>query len=68
MATPELVITATLSTSPPSRDGELSMLQTLVDMAVQVARSAGGGSTSGTVNLPAAAGSATWVFTPNASS
>jgi hypothetical protein len=68
MATPELVITATLSTAPVSRDGELQALQQLTDMAVNAARGAGGASTSGTVNLPAAAGTASWSYTPNASS
>jgi hypothetical protein len=74
MATPELVISATLATSPVSRAAELSMLNFLVEMAVQQAGSMGGGSTSGTVNLPAAtpgasaAGSATWTYTPNAAS
>lgn len=66
MATPELVITATLNTTPVSRDGELQALQTAVEMAVQKARSAGGAATSGTVNLAHGDGSASWTYTPNA--
>jgi hypothetical protein len=74
MATPELVITATLATSPVSQAAELSLLQFLVEMAVAHARKHGGVLTSGTVNLPAAtagasvAGTATWAYTANASS
>jgi hypothetical protein len=68
MATPTLAITATLATAPVSRSGELQALQQLTEMAVTAARGAGGTSTSGTVNLPAAAGSATWTYTANAAS
>lgn len=69
MATPTLAITATLSIAPVSRAGELQMLQQLTEMSVQAARAAGGASTSGTVTLPASGGSsASWTYTPNASS
>jgi hypothetical protein len=74
VATPTLVITATLNTDPVSRDGELSMLQWLTELAVTQVRGAGGAATSGTVNLPAnvpggtADGSATFAYTPNAAS
>lgn len=68
MATPELVITATLSQNPTTRQGELQALHNLVEMAVNVARGAGGASTNGTVNAAAGQGSATYTYTPNASS
>jgi hypothetical protein len=68
MATPTLAISATLNSAPVSRNGELSMLVTLVEMVTQAAGGGAGTLTSGTVNLPAAAGSASWTYTPNASS
>ena len=66
MTTPTLAISATLNSAPATRNGELSMLLTLVEMAVQAAGSGTGTRTSGTVNLPAGAGSASFTFTPNA--
>lgn len=68
MATPTLAITATLNGAPVSRSGELQALQDVVQLAVQAARSAGGATTSGTVNSAFGAGSATWTYTANASS
>ena len=67
MATPELIITAILSSAPVSRAAELEALQQLCDMAVQQARSTGGNNAqSGTVNAAFGAGSASWTYTPNA--
>ena len=67
MATPTLVITATLNTAPVSRQSELQVLQYLSVMAREAARSTGGNkATSGTVNGASGVGSATWAFTPNA--
>jgi len=68
MATPELVITTTLTVTPVSRSGELQALNDLIELAVHAARGAGGATTSGTVNSAFGAGSATWTYTPNASS
>lgn len=70
MATPELVITATLSSAPVNRAAELEALQQLCEMAVQQARSTGGNNAqSGTVYPAFRDGSsATWAYTPNASS
>lgn len=69
MATPELVITATLSTSPTSRAGELQALQSLIEQAVAAARGGGGATTSGTLSGGAISnGSVSWTYTPNATS
>lgn len=68
MATPTLVITATLNTAPVSRQSELQVLQRLCETAIHAARSTGGNNaTSGTVTEPAGVGSCTWAYTPNAS-
>ncbi|MGH6672354.1 MAG: hypothetical protein ACRECV_10335 [Xanthobacteraceae bacterium] len=68
MATPELTITATLSSAPVSKAGELQQLNDLINLAVNAARGAGGASTSGTVEGAFGIGSANWTYTPNASS
>jgi hypothetical protein len=68
MTTPTLAISATLNSAPVTRDGELSLLQILVNMAVHAVGGGTGTVTSGTVNLPAGAGSASFTYTPNASS
>jgi hypothetical protein len=67
MATPELIITATLSSAPVSRAAELEALNQICQMAIHQAVSTGGNNaTSGTVYAAFGAGSATWAFTPNA--
>jgi hypothetical protein len=69
MATPELQITATLSSAPVSRAAELEALDRLCKMALQQARSTGGNNAqSGTVNAAYGAGSAAWTYVPVAAS
>jgi hypothetical protein len=66
MATPTLVITATLGSTPINRAAELQALENLCKSAVQQARSIGGNSAqSGTVHDAPGTGSATWSYTPN---
>jgi hypothetical protein len=69
MTTPALTITAQLNSAPVSRAAELDALDQLTRMAVHQARSTGGNNAqSGTVNAAFGARSATWVYTPTASS
>jgi hypothetical protein len=69
MMTPTLTVTATLSSAPVSRTAELHALDHLCSMALQQARSTGGNhAQAGTVNAAHGAGSATWEYTPSASS
>lgn len=68
MATPTLVITATLSIDPVSRAGELEALIRVTTIAAWQAGGLGGATTEGTVESEFGSGSATWQYTPNASS
>jgi hypothetical protein len=68
MSNATLVITATLTNGGTTKDIELEQLKRASDLALQQVRSAGGGVTSGTATAEFGSVSATFAYTPVASS
>jgi hypothetical protein len=68
MANATLIITATLVNGERTMDIELEQLKRASDLALQRVRSAGGSVTSGTATAEFSSVSATFAYTPVASS